>query len=577
MPHHTTPHHRFVSSVLEWITHESAFIFLITFLNITVAGVTYKSFLFGSHQFIIESMILTRDLSLSFLMITAADILLYLVFSRNKAILKSAKFIFLAVNIFTFLADLFTMYYFKYPLNYMMLEIIRATNFREAGEFMQAYVFDARLILLEIGAIVLLLTVWSFLLLIRKKKIMLAFVFTAGIFAGIYSLWHEVIYLKNAHNRPVKSVGLFRLAFMAHKLHSDTQDFIKTLDEQKDILITNRGRNIPYVVFILGESTTRNHMSLYGYELPTTPNLESRLKEGGLYVFSDIISPHANTSAVMRKLFSFYRYGDKGQWFSYTNIFMILKAAGWRTVWLSNQEKHIGGNEVHLYSYYCDVKSFVEEFKEDFSQGNTYDEELMPLLDEAMKTEADKNFYMIQLMGCHVHYHKRYPHEKFSKFTYRDEGGFDGISDHMKTIRANYDNAVLYNDFVVDGIIRRFENENAIVIYVSDHGEEVYDSMNFYGHGGEVPSKFSIEIPFIIWTSPKFRKAYPGLESQIASSINRPYMTDDMIHTVLDIAGIETPGYDPAQSIINPKFDSSRKRIYAGMQYDKDTGLHEIQ
>lgn len=525
----------------------------------------------------IESMILIRDVSLSFLMITAADFILCLLFRRREKILKSAKSIFLAVNIFTFIADIFTIYYFKYPLNYMMLEIIRATNFREGREFLQAYSFDAGLLLFEAGAIVLLLVIWRLLLLIRKKKIILAFVFTAGIFAGLYSFWHEVIYLHNGHNRPVKSVGLFRLGFMAGKLHSDTQKFMKALDEQKDILITNRGRNIPYVVFILGESTTRNHMSLYGYKLPTTPNIEARQKEGGLYVFRDVISPHSSTGAVMSKLFSFYRYGDKGQWFSYTNIFRILRAAGWRTVWLSNQEKHIGGDQVHLYSYHCDVKRFVEEFKEDFSQGNTHDEELMPLLDEAMKTEADKNFYMIQLMGCHVHYHKRYPHEKFSKFTYRDEGGFDGISDHMKTIRANYDNAVLYNDFVVDGIIRRFENENAIVIYVSDHGEEVYDVKNFYGHGGEVPSRLMIEVPFMIWTSPKFREAYPELEARIASSVDRPYMTDDMIHTLLDIMGIETPEYDPSKSIINPKFDSSRKRIYAGMLYDKENGLHEIQ
>ena len=136
---------------------------------------------------------------------------------------------------------------------------------------------------------------------------------------------------------------------------------------------------------------------------------------------------------------------------------------------------------------------------------------------------------------------------------------------------------MLYNDFVVDEIIRRFEDKNAIVIYVSDHGEEVYDSMNFFSHNEGTPSRYMIEVPFIVWTSQKFRQAYPELEERIASSVNRPYMTDDMIHTLLDIMGIETPGYDPPKSIINPNFDSSRKRIYAGMLYDKERGLHEIQ
>ena len=96
-------------------------------------------------------------------------------------------------------------------------------------------------------------------------------------------------------------------------------------------------------------------------------------------------------------------------------------------------------------------------------------------------------------------------------------------------------------------------------------------------HYGRTISMSALEVPFLIWTSPKFRQAYPELEARIASSVNRPYMTDDMIHTLLDITGIETPEYDPAKSVINPKFDSSRIRISSGKLYDKETGLHEIQ
>ena len=92
-----------------------------------------------------------------------------------------------------------------------------------------------------------------------------------------------------------------------------------------------------------------------------------------------------------------------------------------------------------------------------------------------------------------------------------------------------------------------------------------------------MPNSNMIEVPLIIWTSPKFRQEFPDIEARIASSVSRPYMTDDMIHTVLDIMGIETPGYDPSKSVINPAFDSSRKRIYAGMLYDKKHGLHALQ
>ena len=49
----------------------------------------------------------------------------------------------------------------------------------------------------------------------------------------------------------------------AVEIFSETQ-----LDSEK-ILADNS--TIPFVIFILGESTDRNHMQLYGYRLPTTP------------------------------------------------------------------------------------------------------------------------------------------------------------------------------------------------------------------------------------------------------------------------------------------------------------------
>lgn len=38
-------------------------------------------------------------------------------------------------------------------------------------------------------------------------------------------------------------------------------------------------------------------------------------------------------------------------------------------------------------------------------------------------------------------------------------------------------------------------------------------------------------------------------------------MTADMIHVLLDIMEIETKDFDPAKSVINNQFDTSRVRI----------------
>ncbi|MBQ6112381.1 MAG: phosphoethanolamine transferase, partial [Synergistaceae bacterium] len=228
------------------------------------------------------------------------------------------------------------------------------------------------------------------------------------------------------------------------------------------------------------------------------------------------------------------------------------------------------------YPSMCDYAEFTEKLKDDMYRGTAYDEALLPILDKTLNTKHSKNFYLIHLLGTHFHYHKRYP-ENFSVFSYEQEHTkLKVISDSNKEIRARYDNAVLYNDYVVNEIIRRFENKNAVVIYISDHGEEVFDEVNFFGHVGFM-TRGTVEIPFMIWVSDEFSQSYPELERRIASSVHKPYMTDDMIHTLLDIMSIETPEYDPAKSIINESFDITRLRIPEGYIYDKDTGVHALQ
>ena len=148
-----------------------------------------------------------------------------------------------------------------------------------------------------------------------------------------------------------------------------------------------------------------------------------------------------------------------------------------------------------------------------------------------------------------------------------------GITPSQKKTRSEYDNAVLYNDFIVDQIIRRFEDKNAVVLYLSDHGEEVFDNMSLAVHTETIGSTNMIEIPMMIWCSQKFSQDCPELEARIAASVHRPYMTDDMIHTLLDIMGIETDEYEPSRSIINPAFDASRPRIYSKRIYTKEAGL----
>ena len=344
-------------------------------------------------------------------------------------------------------------------------------------------------------------------------------------------------------------------------------------EAKRDITLTKNESSIPYVAFILGESTNRNHMSLYGYLLPTTPRFLERNKKEGLCVFQDVISPHGSTIPVMEKIFTFCRTDSSEKWFTYANLFSILRLAGYHVEWLSNQE---GFGPLSYVSQFYAEQGEIKKFAMAFATGNelaNYDGKLLPILEKSLQVSQRKNFYVLHLMGAHGKYLLRYP-EEFEKFSYQDEKDTEKkFSKEQKRTRAEYDNAVLYNDFVVDEIIRCFEDKDAIVIYVSDHGEDVYDELDFAGHSFD--TRHGCEIPMIIWTSRQFRASHQELYRRIKRSVNRPFMTDDMIHVVLDLLDIETEDYDPRKSVINDAFDEMRERVFEGKIYDKARGLRK--
>ena len=558
-----------LSWLLEWVNDEKLFIFLMVILNITASRVTFTYLFRSKYDFISELLILGCDVALISLFAALIDILLYICLKSFVKLHTSIKFILLFVSACMFTADLFSLYYFNIPVNIAMINIILNTNFRETGEFIQVYL--ANINLWGYFFIIIVAALSCVKLLMKSVKIfpvLIILCVTFGIFAAVREYNRG-----RGFGRLTNSLAPVRIFNMLSSSYASVKSWNEMLKEVPlDIVLTKNESSIPNVVFILGESTTRNHMEIYGYELPNTPKLREREANGELYVFTDTISAAPGTMASLQRLFTFYRNDSEKEWFKYINLFSILKSAGYYTIWMSNQESFaVGGQHpAGFYSSRCDERYFTEILKDSGYKGEAKDEMLLPFLDNALKNEHEKNFYLLHLMGTHFHYHKRYT-EKFEKFTAEDEGGFEGINTVQKNIRAKYDNAILYNDFVVDEIIKRFEDKNAIVIYVPDHGEEVYDTRNFQGHFEGI--KTCVEIPFIIWLSEKFRAKYPELEARISQSIDRPYMTDDIIHTILDIMSIETPEYDPSRSIINPSFDIARPRIYSEHVYTKDGGL----
>ncbi len=468
--------------------------------------------------------------------------------------------------------EIFSIYNYQALIGAGIVTAVMETNPKEAGEFLERYLGWKGALLVAAGAVFFRwgyrrLSGMRFTLMRRHwQNRLLPVMFLAGILAAA-SLWngYHSFVINDSLDIPVLQVQR-----AVGRALTDIEVYEQMDGEMEhSVEITGNQGTIPHVVFVLGESTYRGRMHLYGYDLENTPNLDALAETGELVVFRDVISPKSATVAVLKELFTFHDWEVGKEWYQCNNLMDVLKAAGYKTYWLSNQESSgIWGNVAQLYANRCTKKAYtaLRESREDYGR---LDEELFPLVEGALAEAGEKNFYVIHLMGGHGLYYMRFPY-LFTKFTAEDIHGPQAeLPEGKRTELAQYANALYYNDYVVSSLFDMFRQKNAIVIYLPDHGETIYDDgSNFAGHVEENPNKYTLEVPLIFWASDTFRARYPEKWASVQNAALRPYMTDDMIHTILDLMDIRTPEFDASKSVIHPDFDGQRRRVVGQKDYD---------
>lgn len=511
--------------------------------------------------------------ALAIFIVTAAS---HLLPKKIRRPLQVTAIIFFAV---LFVVNVFLLKSFDVPLNTDTLQVLLGTNPVEAKEFLQEYVANFK-VLGSLAAFIFLLTALSFGLkkffATRSDKRIITFAYELMLILSVPLVSYTYVAFKLllifADSIFLNTTPYFTAVAVNEMVKimpiGDESKIFAEMDRQLETeKIIGNESDIPFVIFVLGEATDRNHMQLYGYNLPTTPHLTARHKRGEIFRFTDTIACANNTSPAMARIFTFAEKDDpKDDWYFKANIFDIVRRAGYHTIWLSNQSPHgLWGNFDKYFSARCDKKFFVEA-EDKLAKHRQVDGVLLPVLDDFLAAStAEKNFYVIHLYGTHGAFKERYPAE-FEKFSAADE---DKPEESWRQGTAEYDNAVLYNDFIMDEIIRRFEDKTAVLIYISDHGEEVYDGRDFAWHSLEEEGNVHmIEIPALVWASEKFRERYPEKISALNAALDRPYRTDYLIHALLELMDIRTTSFDATKSILNENF-TPRPRIYNGLPYTK--------
>ena len=492
-------------------------------------------------------------------------------------------FIIGAVNIFLLIN-------FNFTLNAAAISTFFATNMRETGEFLNLYVYDNQTTLIVL-ALFIIISVAVF----RVKR---SFEFSRRIhlvLALIILFFVSDNYKRWGVLHQMQKTALFFAVGGIHFEIKEQQNALAELAKSKDeinamlkdkitqsaggggLQYISQSKQIPKIVLIIGESTQRNYMQIYGYGLPTTPHLAELVKSQNLFIFDDVISSSTATSINLMRILTFANVENGATpWYKQMNLVDAMKLLGYSTAFLSTQEPmSLYGNAQQSIALHADFYDYGSLHK--FAKKR--DERLLEMYDGLKTQQKPSQMLIFHLMGTHTSYKVRYPDE-FAKFGIDDlrENGLDSFTSGAKKgqslnfkqarNRARYLNAILYNDFVVSELMKRFADDESIVLYLSDHGDEVYDTRNFAGHGE--PNRYSLEIPFIIYMSDTFKARHPDIVTKVQKAQHKPFMSDNLMHALFDLLDIECVELDKTLSLFSDEFNDKRVRLIDGKDYDKD-------
>lgn len=532
-------------------TYPSFIIFCILFILNTLTAVIYN---------LCNEIWLMMPIRLGAALINGAGVTLLTVLAIHyihKLFHINLTKIVLFIAYFFFAIESFLLLNFYSLITPSIIMVTMETNHSEASEFFVSY-FDIHtcMVLFSILIVGILLFYYYKKLLniplpawLHKKEILIpTCTLTLLIYAG---LTYYITHIRHMTSYQALT-GIERVWHSSQNAMHDRAEYSKYLQLVKQdapVLISNSSE-VPYIIIILGESLSKLHMNAYGYQLPTTPKLSQRITNNETLKFDSVRTPRTVTSESIRQIMTFFDDSSTAPWYQYHTLPAVMGQAGYYTCWLSNQDSFTVGddNSTASIASTSDCVKFSHQRHASEERYGYFDGELLTLLDQELKQPHEKAFFCLHLMGSHRRYTNRYPTE-FSKFSINDIT--KNVSNEKKRTIAEYDNTVLYNDFVCDEIIKRFQNKDAIVFSFPDHGEEVYDTRNMCGHGLYNPSLPMQEIPFLIWTSDIFKEKHSDIIERMKGARNKPFNTANIIHTVMDICGIQTKDYENKKSLLN--------------------------
>lgn len=444
--------------------------------------------------------------------------------------------------------------FYGFGISRRLMVIAMQTNQRELFEFIDGFgkeIVSAILTPTSLAVIASVCIAFCFITKIPRKifKTITGFLSLTGLIVLIcFSLTYT-----SGRTANFMIMRVPKYAVEVYKSEKEIEKYLSKLQALPDAGKVSSHKLAANIIMVIGESASRGHHSIYGYPLQTTPCLD-RMRDS-LFVFADAIGSSSGTASNMERILSFKQDDETvKEWYEYPLIIDLFREAGYRCYWLSNQER-IGlmSNASGAMVSHADIIRYLGSDSSEDMLVNQYDDVLLPVFKEYFSENYPYKFIGLHLLGSHIVYSKRYPENK-TVFKSRDVKEFRKekwlTEDKAQTI-AEYDNSIHFTDSILGEIILSISKSEApsVLVYISDHGENVYDDRDFLGRDEK-----HVEIPCIIYVNDAYRRNNTEIVKQLEKAISYPISTANMIYPLMTISGTSYSWDDPENNFLSEKF-----------------------
>lgn len=481
----------------------------------------YKKEGFFDVQFLIRSYLLTILLNyVVFLSLSLFRIVFYIIIPL--LFLLSSITAYLVIN-------------FKVKLNMNSVALVFETNLHEAS----GVVGNEMMWVMAISLLISFVVVYSY------KR----FVYEIPRKAVVYMVIFQSLFI----NLPIMKYYGFRFRGVPNDLYLYTKAYFK---EKANSIKMSRKRielseiyKFDYknddlvVVLIIGEAERGLNFSSNGYHRETDPNLKTL----GAISYKNAFSCGTITRVSVPCMLTRATFGSLGVSKKEKSVISIFNKLGFETFWISNQGV-MGEHETPITPVVNESKHKIfVNISGAFEDRDVLDENILPVFKDIVSRDINKMFIVVHLIGSHWYYEHHYT-ERFRKFTPICKSKF-AQKCTKEELYNSYDNSLLYTDWVVSEMMKMVSHKNAIVFFVSDHGESLGED-DIFTHWVEHTNRIEQRsIAWFVYVSEGFKRRYPEFYENIKKNRDEYISHDNLFHTLLDCSMIESEIIDKRLSL----------------------------